>query len=376
MSTVSLTTYLLLGLLAVVAAIGLWLAWMAAVLRYYRLRQDRPQVLRARCSDGWEIAIYHRRPSVRRFREPVLLCHGYAANHYTFDFEPPHSMAHALAEAGFECFAVEWRGTGASRRPPPGKRGQDFCIDDFVDKDAPALVDVALRETGASQAFWLGHSMGGLVGYAAAQGPVGAKLRGLLALGSPVFFQYDTVLRTAVRLSALAAWPFSLRHRLASVTFAPFLGYVVLPLSDVVVNPQAIPPAIQRKVFANLISDVGHKLLLQMKDWVAHDAFCSFDHTRDYRAGIKELALPLLVMGGSADKLAPPSCVKAQFELPRSQDKTLMLFGRDNGDQFDYGHGDLLYGAEAPREVYPKIRAWLEQRATRVDGDHLAPQGD
>jgi homoserine acetyltransferase len=134
----------------------------------------------------------------------------------------------------------------------------------------------------------------------------------------------------------------------------------------VVVNPQAIPPALQRKVFANLISDVSYRVLLQMKDWAENNAFRSFDRSRDYRAGIQGLSLPLLVMGGSADRLAPPACVKAQFELPRSGDKTLMIFGRENGDRLDYGHGDLLYGAEAPREVYPKIRAWLESHATRA----------
>jgi hypothetical protein len=32
----------------------------------------------------------------------------------------------------------------------------------------------------------------------------------------------------------------------------------------------------------------------------------------------------------------------------------------------DYGHGDLLFGRGAPKEVYPLLRDWLERRATAV----------
>jgi len=45
-----------------------------------------------------------------------------------------------------------------------------------------------------------------------------------------------------------------------------------------------------------------------------------------------------------------------------------MLFGRDNGDVLEYGHGDLLFGQGAPREVYPRIVSWVAERATRLEG--------
>ncbi len=73
----------------------------------------------------------------------------------------------------------------------------------------------------------------------------------------------------------------------------------------------------------------------------------------------------MLVIGGSRDRLAPPSCVRSQFEQLGSRDKTLMIFGPENGDRMDYGHGDLIFGEGAPREIYPAILRWLEARATR-----------
>jgi hypothetical protein len=113
---------------------------------------------------------------------------------------------------------------------------------------------------------------------------------------------------------------------------------------------------------------MGRRVLLQLRDWVENDAFRSIDHSVDYREGIRNLRLPLLVAGGSQDHLAPPSALNAQYELAGSEDKTLVIFGRDRGDRENYGHGDLLYGQGAPQEVYPVIRRWLEERATPLEG--------
>lgn len=353
---------------ALAALLALWLAWAVAVSWHYRVRHPPPAVLRARAGDGWELAVHHRPAKARRWVEPVVLCHGFAANRYTFEFEPPYSLAVALSDAGFDCYTAELRGTGASRRAPRGRAPWDYSIDDHVELDAPAVVDLALEESGAHRAFWVAHSLGGLIGYAAAQGPVRGKLAGLAAIGSPLASGADSFLRGAIHLGALAAWPFGLPQRLLSLTLAPFLGYVTLPLSDILVNPRHVPPPIQRKVYARMISGMGRHVLAQLDDWFRRDAFQSRDGRVDWRAGLKSLDVPLLVLGGSRDRLAPPEALELQFELAGSADKTLLVFGRDRGDALDYGHGDLLFGTGAPEEVYPVLRAWLERRATRIEG--------
>lgn len=361
------TRWVLWGLVALVALVAWNAAWVWGVRRYYRLRAERPTLARVRCADGWELAV-HVRPAVRRrFREPVLLCHGLAANRYTFDFEPPYSLAHALAEAGFDCYVVEWRGTGLSRRAPPGRRSTDYSFDDHVRQDAPALLRYALERSGAERALWVGHSMGGLVGYAVAQGPLGQRVAGLATLGSPVFFRYGPFLHAVLRLGVRAAWPFGLRQEWATANLAPFLGYLPLPLSDLMVNPRHIPPRVQRQLSAHMISAVSRRMLLQFQDWIRHDAFRSSDGREDWRAGIARVTAPLLVIGGSQDKLAPPEAVEAQYALAAaSEDRTLHVFGRDRGDKMDYGHGDLLFGTGAPTEVYPVLQRWLTAHATAL----------
>ena len=128
--------------LAIVVALAFAsVAYLLVVRRVYRLAGSRPEPRMARTHDGWEIAVHHRPPGRRRFREPVLLCHGLATNHLNFDFSPPYSLAHALAEAGFEVYSLDWRGAGDSR-PPKGRGRFDFDADDLIEHDAPAVLDL------------------------------------------------------------------------------------------------------------------------------------------------------------------------------------------------------------------------------------------
>jgi pimeloyl-ACP methyl ester carboxylesterase len=350
---------------ALIAGLAALLAlWLLGVWFVYRLRGDRPVPIDVRTQDGWTIRMYHRAPQTRRFLEPVLLCHGLAANHRNLDFEPPWSLAARLAEEGFECFSVDWRGTGGSRRPPKGRHADDYTFDDHVREDAPAFLQAVLSRTGAPRALWVGHSMGGLAGYAVAQGPNAALLGGVVSLGSPAAFAYPPLYAQALSLAGVLAWPRVLRQRLLVFPMAPFLGYANLPLSDIVYNPKHIPPRVLRKVAAQVLGDVSMGLLLQFRDWLEHGAFRSFDKKTDYRAGLSAVSVPLLVCGGASDRLSPPQVVKQVFDLARSEDKTLLLFGREAGDALDYGHGDLIFGAGAPVEVYPRIAAWLKAHAT------------
>jgi pimeloyl-ACP methyl ester carboxylesterase len=339
-----------------------WL-YLRAIQHTYRLRGERPRRLLATTQDGWKLALHQRTPRVRRFREPVLLCHGLATNHLNLDFEAPYSLASAFAEAGFLAFSLDWRGAGASR-PPAGRGRFDFDADDLIEKDAPAAMQLALKTAEAEQLFWVGHSLGGLVGYAVLGGEEGGRLRGLCSLGAPVYFRYPRWLARVMRLCLWLSWPVAFRQRLLSLACAPFVGRLTLPLSDVLINPQAIAPSVLRRMYANLIDSMGYGLLRQLDDWTRHDRFCSRDAARDYRARLAQVTQPVLVLGGTKDGLAPPAAINGQAKLLGTQDKTVMLFGKANGDALEYGHGDLLFGTGAPKEVYPRIVAWVAERAT------------
>ena len=251
---------------------------------YYRLRSPRPERVLVPTPDGTRIAVHHRRPEVRRFVEPVLLCHGLAANHVNFDFDPPHSLAHVLAAAGFEVFSVDWRGAGASRSRGWWRRFL-YDADDLIAQDGPALLAHALRAhrcrgarsgwatrwvRSSATACWAGRT-------AAASGECarsGRRSSSATPAGWPGC--------RAWRCGWPGRWPSG--SAWLSIGLVAFLGHVTLPLTEVLLNPRAIAPRVLRKMYCNLVSSMGVPAPPAARRLEPHDAFRSRDGSVDYRA--------------------------------------------------------------------------------------------
>jgi pimeloyl-ACP methyl ester carboxylesterase len=356
------------ALLIILTLVGLAVCtamWVRAVMAFFQLKGPRPQAIEVAAVDGWKLCAWHRVPSTRRFLEPVVLCHGLSNNHRFLEFQAPHSLANALAEAGFEVFTVELRGAGAAF----AGHQRDGSIDDYVRFDVPALINFATAQAGSPRAFWVGHSLGGLVGLAAADASLQEKLKGLVTIGSPVFFKFQFHTRWLLHF---AYWlsPFGrFRTDWLAALVAPFAGWVHVPIGGGMANQRNIPGWVQRRAMAEVIAPIWHGVLRQLRDWTLHDRFVSEDGTVDYRERVRALRVPHLVVGGVADLIAPPSNCNAHFALAGSEDKQLRIFGAAFGQEANYGHGDLLLGTRASVEVYPPLVAWLRERATPVPAD-------
>jgi pimeloyl-ACP methyl ester carboxylesterase len=101
-------------------------------------------------------------------------------------------------------------------------------------------------------------------------------------------------------------------------------------------------------------------MLGQLARWSLTGAFRSSDDRVDYRANLSNIRCPLLVIAGSADKIASPAMVRPAFENVRSPRKHYREFASRQGDSADYGHVDLVFGWRAPDEVFPEISSWIE----------------
>jgi hypothetical protein len=40
----------------------------------------------------------------------------------------------------------------------------------------------------------------------------------------------------------------------------------------------------------------------------------------------------------------------------------MLRFGKKHGHQLDYGHCDLVWAKSAPREIFPEVIRWLDER--------------
>ena len=124
----------------------------------------------------------------------VVLVHGFAQNRTAFlEGALP---AHLLAR-GLRVFVAELRGHGRSRQP--GGQAAHTLVD-HLHADLPAILEQAAAHAGVSRVTVVGHSMGGILGYALLS--TSDRVAALVTLGAPVVLGAGRpVLRAAARVA-------------------------------------------------------------------------------------------------------------------------------------------------------------------------------
>ncbi|HEX9244283.1 MAG TPA: alpha/beta hydrolase [Anaeromyxobacter sp.] len=311
-------------------------------------RED--ELLHARTRDGWSLAVGRRRPRSAPRLPPVLLVHGIAMNRQAFDFGLERwSLSAHLAEAGFDCFALDLRGHGGSREGPPSR----WTLDTYLREDLPAALDLVRERTGSLSVLYVGHSQGALLGMAAcALYP--ERIRALAALAPPAHFHAQPKL---TRLVALRRAGLGGHLRPFARVAAPFSGYWHPAIFDLSINLRNVEPRVYRRLLANAIEDLPPGVVDHFAACTADDSFRSFDGAVDYRAMFPRCTQPALFVSAGKDGLAPPEVVEAASS-EWGGPKRHWSGGRD------YGHTDLLLGRDAPEAVFPVIREFLIEQSS------------
>jgi pimeloyl-ACP methyl ester carboxylesterase len=338
-------------------------AWQSLVRRRYDAPSGADEVHRVRCADG--VVVVVKRFRARRVddgvvRLPIVCLPGLGTDSHNFDAPEPWGLGRVFAEQGHDVFAVDLRGTGQSKLT--FSRWVGVCFDDFVGLDVPAVVDHALAVTGAPQAVLVGHSMGGILAYATLATGRGGRIAAVIAVAAPLGFP-----------EGFAVAPF-LRPLLPLSAFAPglfggTLGRLVAPFALRVDTPylsnwlllEHVDGRAMRRVMYRAVQDVPRGLMHQFQDWIAHDVIRSKDGRVDYRARLHGVRTPVLVVEAPADGLAHVDAVRRALSLlPRAEH---VVAGRAGGCSVDYGHIDVLFGRQAPVEVFPRMLDFLRRTA-------------
>jgi polyhydroxyalkanoate synthase len=338
-------------------------AWKALVRRRYDTPTGADEQHRVRCADGVVVSVKLFRGRPRddgSARLPIVCIPGLGTDSHNFDAPAPWGLARVFADHGHDVFAVDLRGTGQSTLS--FSRWVGVCFDDFVGLDLPAVIDHALAVTGAPQVVLVGHSMGGIAAYATLGSGRGAQVASVITIGSPLGFP-----------GGLGVAPF-LRPLLPLSPFAPglfggALGRLVAPFALRVDTPYLsrwlvldhVDDRVMRRVMYRAVQDVPRGLMHQFQDWLTSDVIRSKDGHVDYRARLNGVRTPALVVEAPADGLAHTDAVRRALALlPHAEH---FVAGRAGGCSVDYGHIDVIFGRDAPREVFPRLLDFLDRTA-------------
>jgi polyhydroxyalkanoate synthase len=306
---------------------------------------------------------------VKETRGAVLLIHGFGQNRYTWHTSK-RSFSNHLACAGFDVFNVDLRGRGRSRKF--GAR-DDTNLDDYIREDVPAALETVVRLSEHKLPFLVGHSMGGLISYSAAGSSLRGRIGGIVTIGSPYRFGRGSLF---LKFAAPAFYAARLTGLFDTDPAVPvrFIGqhlkrrrklwdsrYIPMPMR--VWAPGSMEPEILEENLQAAFEHTRMGIALGIVSMGRESALKSHDGLLDYGLAFELTDLPLLVIAGTFDGLAPPESVKPAIERSRSSDKTFR--------EFPLGHIDLVLGRDAPFSVWPLVRTWLTARAERASEESV-----
>lgn len=285
--------------------------------------------LLARADDGVELALFHAAPERPRDGPPVLLVHGTFSNRNFFmGGTEERGLARVLAERGFDAWVAELRGHG--RSGALGKR-HAWHFEDWIRRDAPALVRGVLDATGRDRLVWLGHSAGGVIAVAflGTGGDLARRVAGLVLAGAP----------------------------------APTgLGVLRYPMAAAVLGVTRTLGRFPARLLGLGPEDEHAGIMEQYMRWNLGRRWIGDDGT-DYYANCRRITVPVLALAGGGDWLiAPPSICEDLVGALGSADTTFVCCGRAEGFSEDFDHNRLLVSRAARAEVWPLIADWLESR--------------
>ncbi len=308
-----------------------------------------------RTEDGLTLQLRRVRPSsFGGHRSTVMLLHGLGSNHQGFHL-PERSLATWLAERGHDVWMPELRGHGSSQA-----HSYDWCLDEYLDYDIPAIIRAIQRYGGADEIHWVGHSMGGILlmsyGILNPEAPIA---RGT-AVGSALDYGvgqsgFESLLALRPLLERLVAIPYgSLVHLLA-----PMMGGGPLrSLEQFNVWPTNVEAEIVQQLHARCFHTIPISLLNNLATTFEPCGLC-------LRSGFPitdnaaRLDIPIKLIAGSRDAQVGVEAVEYTSELI-GNNADLTICGPEQGCDDHYGHWDLLVGRCARDEVWPEIADWIE----------------
>ena len=296
------------------------------------------EIYDAPTTDGWVLQVSRYKPIPQPWDQPIfgaplLLVHGWSQNRHAWSCG---SFVKQLLVHGADIHVLELRGHGLSSRELQKDRGLaprdidwGWDLDSYFLHDIPAGVAAVKAKTGRKKIFFLGNSMGGMLGY----GYAGCHddLAGLVAIGAPSDIGRGFAALRAAALfgpalvgpvldAALGAYSAICRRRVR-FDHIPVDSLLKLLAKAATENNLRRYHRVARYVggllnasrvtaddFRWLLAQGGEKeprrVVEQFARWIRNDEMKCYATGYDFKAHFHRIRIPMAIIFGDLDKIA------------------------------------------------------------------------
>lgn len=319
---------------------------------------------------------------------PVLLQHGLLQGGDSWVLNlPGQSLAFILADAGFDVWIANGRGTrwshGHKRFSKRDREYWDWTWDELAEFDLPALLAFVTATT-SSKVFYVGHSQGTIMGLASFSNPAVTETLAAAALLSPITY-LDHISSNFLNAAAhhyidrmvktMGVREFNLRNEAGvrlldyvcqrgDVDCGDLLAAITGP--NCCFNATRIPYYLQFEPHSTSLKNLAH--LAQM---VRRGTFARYDYgvlgnlqhylsvsPPAYDLGRIPDSLPLWMASGGNDALADPVDVLRTIQALGRKPEVMLVLP-------EYGHIDFVLSIQAKQDLYDSMIAFFRAHADR-----------
>lgn len=269
----------------------------------------------------WRVADTLKVDEPTKTHKNILLLHG------AFSDKRMHlGIAHYLAQHGYCCYIMEWRGHGTSPLP----------------KEKYNLETVALYDVGATF-HYLFHQLKLPAIHCVTHSGGGMCLTMFLLQNQAYISKVKSVSMFACQAYGAALTPKAFTKVFMGKTLTLTLGYL---------------PAIKMKL--GPINESYHTMK-QWFNWNLGKNFDSTDGTFNYRQHMPKMNMPIYAIAATGDDfVAPPSGCLLYLNDYQNLNNQFREFGINNGDLEDYSHSRVLMSRNAAKEIWPTVLTWID----------------
>lgn len=293
------------------------------------------------------------------YKTPLLMTYALINKPYILDLAPQMSVVEHLIQKGFDVYLLDWG---------------EFCwedrhlgFEDFVHKYIARAVEKVCQISDTNIISMLGYCMGGTMNAMYAGLEKRPEIKNMIFLATPIDFA-----DSAVAGKWLNSPDFDIDKICNSLELIPSkfidVGVKMLrPIDNFCSTYTRLwktideeKPYYNWKLLDKWVNDNISFPGVAFRQWVKdlyQDNKLIKDEFKLHQQQVKlsNIEASLLVLAGEKDHLVLPEQTTAILDCSSAQDKTYA--------PFPVGHGGLVFGGLAQREVYPYLAKWLAERS-------------